>query len=131
MLRVNKTNLLQLIKALVKYKIYFPNVDISIEKYLSQLTFGKIDTFDLKSYYYMFIKRIVDLQLKEQYQVISKTALENHLLERVQTLDKEIQNLVSQAKKEKQMNKRIALQVEVNKLKDKKAKLLRMENENE
>lgn len=112
-------------------QIYSSNADIPIEKYLSQWTFGKMDTFDLKSYYHMFIKKMVDLQLKEQYQVTTENAIENHLLERIQSIDKEILNLVSRAKKEKQMNKRIALQVEANKLKDKKTKLLRMENKNE
>lgn len=112
-------------------KVYKSNMNIALEKYLTYCHFDNMDKLDLKSYFTMFIKRIIELELQEQYAVTTEVSLENDVLEKIQALDKQIATLVHQAKNEKQMNKRIALQVEANKLKDEKVKLIEMENKHD
>lgn len=108
-------------------KMYQSSLEIPIDVYLNHLAFQNMNTLDLKSYYGMFIKQIVDTELQERYQVKTAKSHNEELLEKIKQLDKEISQLVNQAKKEKQMNKRIALQVEANKRKQQKKKLIEME----
>ena len=50
--------------------------------------------------------------------------IRNNILQRLKALDGQIEQLVLQAKREKQMNKRIALQVKANKLKSDKQAII-------
>lgn len=110
-------------------KIFQSSLEIPLDIYLKYLVSKKINSLDLKSYYEMFIKQIVNVELQEKYHVKTKDSHNADLLEKIIQLDKVIFQLVNQAKKEKQMNKRIALQVEANKRKQQKQKLLEMETE--
>lgn len=110
-------------------KMYQSSLEIPIDVYLNHLAFQNMNTLDLKNYYGMFIKQIVDTELQERYQVKTTHIHNENLLEKIKQLDKEISQLVNQAKKEKQMNKRIALQVEANKRKQQKQKLLETETD--
>ncbi|WP_242318408.1 DUF4391 domain-containing protein [Bacillus cereus group sp. BfR-BA-01314] len=108
-------------------KIYQSNIDLPIDMYLKRLVFQNMNTVDLKSYYDTCIKQIVDTELQEKYQLKTSHEHNEDLLEKLNQLEKEIFQLVNQAKKEKQMNKRIALQVEANKRKQQKKKLIEPE----
>ena len=67
---------------------------------------------------------MLQTELKYKYGIDCHITLENNILQRLKALDGQIEQLVLQAKREKQMNKRIALQVKANKLKSDKQAII-------
>lgn len=95
-----------------------------IENYLS---FAKMDKLNLKSFYTSWIEQLLQIKLQVKYGIRSNITLENNVLQKLTELDRQIDSLVNLAKREKQMNKRITLQVEANKLKSAKQALIEKE----
>jgi Domain of unknown function (DUF4391) len=98
-------------------QIYEIDETISIEEVETYLRFPKMENVNLKTVYFSWVEQLLQIELQVKYGIHDKTSLENNLLNKLKDLDQQIEQLVGQAKREKQMNKRIALQVEVNKLK--------------
>jgi len=95
-----------------------------IEDYLS---FEKMNKLNLKAFYTSWIEQLLQIELQVKYGIQSNITLENNILQKLTELDRQIDSLVSQAKREKQMNRRIALQVEASKLKSTKQALIEKE----
>lgn len=108
-------------------EIYVFDEMIPPEEVEKHLIFTKMENINLKSIYYSWIEQLLQIELKWKYGITSKVTLNNNILKRLKELDRQIEHLVGQAKREKQMNKRIALQLEANKLKSAKQALLEKE----
>jgi hypothetical protein len=92
-----------------------------IEKYLS---FPKMDNINIKAVYNSWIEQLLQIELKCKYGIDCTITLDNNILQKLKELDRQIDQLVGQAKRERQMNKRIALQVEASKLKSAKQAII-------
>jgi hypothetical protein len=95
-----------------------------VEKYLS---FPKMDNLNIRAVYYSWIEQLLQIELKFKYGIDCTITLENNILQQLKDLDHQIDQIVGQAKREKQMNKRIVLQVEANKLKSVKQAIIEKE----
>ncbi|MED4306643.1 MULTISPECIES: DUF4391 domain-containing protein [Bacillus] len=107
-------------------KIYTFNETIP-EEVEKQLSFSEMDNVNLKSLYYSWIEQLLKIELKCKYGIERNISIKDNILEKLKHLDSQIEQLVGQAKREKQMNKRIALQVEANKLKNIKQAIIEKE----
>lgn len=105
-------------------EIYVLDESIPPEVVEEQLSFAKMENINLKSIYYSWIEILLQTELKWKYGISRKIALRNNILKQLKDLDRQIEQFVGQAKREKQMNKRIALQLEANKLKNAKQTLM-------
>lgn len=108
-------------------KVYNSNRELSFEKYLRALCFSKQETIHLYGFYISLIQSLVNVELKERYHTESDDVLKENRLERIKEIEKEIDSLVTKAKKESQLNKRIELQLQVSRLKETKDKLIKGE----
>lgn len=108
-------------------EIYVFDEMIPPEEVEEHLRFTKMENINLKSIYYSWIEQLLQIELKWKYGITRKVTLSNNILKQLKELDRQIEYLVGQAKREKQMNKRIALQVEANKLKSTKQVLIEKE----
>lgn len=108
-------------------QIYNSDEIIPLEKIMGDLRFTKMDNLNLKTIYHSWIKQLLQIELKYRYGIQRDITLENNILQQLKDLDKQIEQLVNQAKRERQMNKRIALQLEANKLKNAKQAIIEKE----
>lgn len=108
--------------------VYEISEDVAIDRVEKQLSFGQLTKTDLKLFYQSWIEKMLEIELECKYGVYKPISLENNLLQELKVMDGKIEYLVGQAKREKQMNKRIALQVEANKLKADKQALIEEES---
>lgn len=102
---------------------------ISIEQVEEQLSFPKMDNANLKTVYHSWLEQLLQIELKNKYNINRPIKLENNILQQLKDLDRQIEQLVGQAKREKQMNKRIALQFKANKLKSAKQAIIEKEQQ--
>ncbi|GAE28602.1 hypothetical protein JCM9140_4852 [Halalkalibacter wakoensis JCM 9140] len=100
---------------------------ISLDLSENNLKFTMMDNLNIKAVYHSWIEQLLQIELNFKYGIYRNIKLENNLLQQLKDLDRQIEQLVSQAKREKQMNKRISLQVEANKLKSVKQALIEKE----
>lgn len=107
--------------------IYKSNSKLSFDKYLRALRFSKQETIHLYGFYTSLIQSLVNVELKVRYHTESDDVLKENRLERIKEIEKEIDSLVTKAKKESQLNKRIELQLQANRLKETKEKLIKGE----
>nr|WP_144925329.1 DUF4391 domain-containing protein [Paenibacillus bovis] len=108
-------------------EIYVIDEMIPPEEVEKHLRFTEMENINLKFIYYSWIEQLLQIELKLKYGITRKVTLNNNILKQLKELDRQIEYLVGQAKREKQMNKRIALQVEANKLKGTKQVLIEKE----
>jgi hypothetical protein len=99
---------------------------VQVEKYLS---FPKMDKLNIKSFYYSWIEQLLKIELLSRYGINGNITLVNNILQQLKDLDRDIDKLIGQAKREKQLNKRIALQVDANKLKSAKQAIIEKEQQ--
>lgn len=104
--------------------VYEISEDVTIDQVEQQLRFDQLTKTDLKAFYQSWIEKMLEMELQEKYGVNREISIENNLLQQLKVMDEQIEYLVGQAKREKQMNKRIALQLEANQLKDQQVKLI-------
>jgi hypothetical protein len=88
------------------------------QSFLSSLIFSELDKTNLKTYYDSYIQRMIALQAAELSGVFTprtkaRTQSDMEKLEKIEALQKEIQLLQNQAKKESQLNQRILLNTEI------------------
>ena len=121
--KVEKTGLLKM------QKVYSTNPGIDEGEYLKSWAFSQNDKYHLKAFYENLLQQIVRIELKETYGYDAELGLAKGTahLEAIEALDKEIASCITKAKKEPQMNKRIEWQMEANKLKAKKEKMIKGE----
>jgi hypothetical protein len=86
--------------------------------FLGSIAFSELDKSNLKTYYDSYIQRMIALQASELSGVFTprtkdRTQSDMKMLEEIETLQKEIQVLQNQAKKESQLNQRILLNTEI------------------
>lgn len=108
-------------------QIYETDEMIPPEEVIAFLRFTEMDNVNIKMIYYSWIKQLLQIELKYRYGIQRDITLEDNILQQLKELDKQIEQFVNQAKREKQMNKRIALQLEANKLKSVKQALIEKE----
>ncbi|TSI07648.1 DUF4391 domain-containing protein [Lysinibacillus sp. BW-2-10] len=108
--------------------VYEISEDVTIHQVEQQLSFDQLTKTDLKEFYRSWIEKMLEMELQAKYGVTKPVFLENNMLQKLKVMDEQIEYLVGQAKREKQMNKRIALQVEANKLKVDKQALIEKES---
>lgn len=108
-------------------EIYAFDETILPEVMEGNLSFVEMDNINLKSIYYSWIEQLLQTELKWKYGISRKITLKNNILKQLKDLDRQIEQFVGQAKREKQMNKRISLQLEANKLKSAKQILIEKE----
>lgn len=121
--KVEKTGLLKI------QKVYSTNPEIDEGEYLKSWAFSQNDKYHLKAFYENLLQQIVRIELKETYGYDAELGLEKDTaqFEKIKALDKEIASYITKAKKEPQMNKRIEWQMEANKLKVKREKMIKGE----
>lgn len=108
-------------------QIYESDETIPLEEVMGSLRFTEMDNLTIKTIYDSWIKQLLQMELKYTYGIDRNITLENNILQQLKDLDRQIEQFVNQAKREKQMNKRIALQLEANKLKSVKQALIEKE----
>ncbi|KYC89943.1 hypothetical protein B4102_3950 [Heyndrickxia sporothermodurans] len=108
-------------------QIYESDETIPLEEVMGSLRFTEMDNLTIKTIYDSWMKQLLQIELKYKYGIIRNITLENNILQQLKDLDRQIEQFVNQAKREKQMNKRIALQLEANKLKNAKQALMEKE----
>lgn len=121
--KIKKTGLLKV------QDVYSSNSEIDEKLYLTNWAFSYADTYNLKAFYENLLNQMVQIELRENYQAVTKKAFANNIvqLNTIKTLEKEITFCISKAKKENQMNKRIEWQMKANQLKEKKQKYIKGE----
>lgn len=121
--KIEKTGLLKV------QKEYSTNPKIDEREYLKSWAFRQVDKYHLKAFYEDLLQQIVRIELKETYGYDTELGLAKGTahLEAIEALDKEIESYITKAKKEPQMNKRIEWQMEANKLKVKREKMIKGE----
>lgn len=111
--------------SLVVDKIYQSNQDIPQHQYDEKFNFKNINKTNLRTLYHSLIEGVVDLELKESYQVESpKIASEKHLV-RLQEIDVQIAKVQKQAQKETQINQRLPLHMKIHELKQEKEQIIK------
>ena len=105
-------------------QIYECDETVPFDEVKEHLSFLEMNNFNLKTIYDSWIQQLLQTELKYKYGIDCHITLENNILQRLKALDGQIEQLVLQAKREKQMNKRIALQVKANKLKSDKQAII-------
>jgi Domain of unknown function (DUF4391) len=88
------------------------------QAFLNSLGFPELDKTNLKTYYDSYTQRMIALQAAELSGVFTprtrdRTQSDMEKLEKIETLQNEIQLLQNQAKKESQLNQRVALNKEI------------------
>ncbi len=88
------------------------------QAFLNSLNFAGLDKTNLKTYYDSYTQRLISLQAAGVSGVFiprtrDRTQSDMEKLEKIETLQKEVQLLQSQAKKETQLSQRIALNTEI------------------
>jgi hypothetical protein len=88
------------------------------QSFLNSLAFSELDKTNLKTFYDSYIQRMIALQAAELRGVFTprtkdRTQSDMEKLEKIEALQKEIQVLQSQAKKETQLNLRIVLNTQI------------------
>jgi hypothetical protein len=86
--------------------------------FLNSIAFSELDKTNLKTYYDSYIQRMIALQAAEVSGVFTPRTKERaqsdiKKLEKIETLQKEIQVLQNEAKRESQLNQRILLNTEI------------------
>lgn len=104
--------------------LYEVDESVTVEKVEANLHFDHFDKTNLKTFYESWIEQLYQIELKARYNMDTPITLQNNVLEKLVVMDEQIEYLVGEAKREKQLNKRIALQMEANKIKEQKAKLM-------
>lgn len=94
----------------------------------NHLNFSKLDKVNMKAVYESWIQHLLQIELNCKYSIQRNISLEKNVLQELKDLDRQIELLITQAKREKQMNKRISLQIEANKLKGLKQALIERES---
>lgn len=108
-------------------QIYNSDEIIPLEEIMGDLRFTEMENLNIKTIYHSWIKQLLQIELKYRYGIHRDITLENNILQQLKDIDKQIEQLVNQAKREKQINKRIALQLEANKLKNAKQAIIEKE----
>lgn len=88
------------------------------QHFISSIAFSELDKTNLKTYYDSYVHRMIALQAAELSGVYTPRTKERsqsdmEMLEKIESLGKEIQVLQNQAKKESQLNKRVLLNTEI------------------
>lgn len=97
---------------------------LDVEQYLHFDSFNKVN---LKLFYESWIEQLLQLELKSRYNIYVPISLENNLLEKLVVMDVQIEEYIKQAKKERQLNKRIEMQQVANKIKLQKQAIIEKE----
>lgn len=105
-------------------EIFEINESISLEEITVHLSFEKMNRLNLKDTYISWIEQLLQIEFLTKYGIKTNITLENNILKQLKEYDRQIDQLVSEAKREKQMNKRITLQIEANKIKSKKQAII-------
>lgn len=105
-------------------KIYEIDDFLSHDQIEGRLSFEKMNHMNLKTTYRSWIEQLLQIELQMNYALQKNITLEDNVLEKLKDLDRQIEQLVKQAKREKQMNKRIEIQLKVTKLKNEKKELM-------
>lgn len=111
--------------------LYEINAIVTLDLVEKRLRFERFDKTTLKSFYESWIEQLLQIELKERYDVSKSISLKNNILEVLVAMDKQIDDYVKQAKKETQLNKRITLQQQANKIKLEKQVLIKKEQLND
>jgi len=109
--------------------VYEISEDVTIDKVEHHFSFNQLTKTDLKAFYQSWIEKMLGIELHSKYGVKKPVVLENNMLQQLKNIDEKTEYIIGLAKREKQMNKRIALQVEANKLKVDKQALIEKETE--
>src|SRR5699024_1486116 len=99
--------------------IFLTEKNIDLQTILDNTNFEKLQKENLQQFYQNVLNQLMQIQAKSRYEVQTPD-LSIEVLEYLERLDKQIEQLIREAKKEKQMNKRIALQIKATKLKEEK-----------
>lgn len=111
--------------SLVVDKIYQSNQDIPQHQYKEKFNFNNINKTNLRTLYHSLIEGMVDLELKESYQIESPEVASEKYLARLQEIDVQIAKVQKQAQKETQMNQRLPLHMKIHELKQEKEQLIK------
>lgn len=109
-------------------QIYEFDESITFEEIVNGLDFQKMENLNLRTVYESWIKQLLQVELKYKYGIVQDVSLDHNLLQQLKDLDRRIAQLVNEARRERQMNKRIALQLEAEKLKSAKRALMEKES---
>lgn len=115
---------------LVGKALYEVQEVVTLEKVQQQFNFDHFNKTNLKTLYESWLEQLLQIELKARYNIYKPVSLQNNLLEKLVVMDSQIGDYVKQAKKEKQLNKRVELQQVANKIKLEKQGLIEKEQEN-
>lgn len=110
---------------LVADALYQSKPEINSKKYIEAFNFNKLNKTDLKTTYQSLIDSMVNLELNENYQLNLQHVPNIEYLTRLTEIDKQIDSLQKQARKETQMNQRLPLNMQIHQLKKEKEKLIK------
>lgn len=111
--------------SLVVDKIYQSHQDIPKHQYVEKFNFNNINKTNLRTLYHSLIEGVVDLELKESYQIESPEVASEKYLARLQEIDVQIAKVQKQAQKETQLNQRLPLHMKIHELKQEKEQLIK------
>lgn len=109
---------------LASKQIYEIQEAVTIERVEKQLRFDDWNKSNLKTLYDTWLERLLQIELQVRYSIYAPVSLQNNVLEKLVLMDNKIEGYVKQAKKETQLNKRVELQQEANKVKNQKKKMI-------
>lgn len=109
---------------LTSKKLYEVQDNVSLQMVEEQLRFESLQKTNLKAFYESWLERLLQLELQVRYNIYKPVSLQHNLLEKLVVMDAQIDDYVRQAKKEKQLNKRVELQQAANKVKNAKEMLI-------
>lgn len=109
---------------LASKQLYEIQEAVTIGQVEQQLNFDDLNRTNLKTFYESWLERMLQIELQVRYSVYAPITLQNNVLEKLIVMDEQIDDYVKQAKKEKQLNKRVELQQAANKIKDQKIRLI-------
>lgn len=105
-------------------RLFLTNMDTPEENYLINWHFEQLNKYSLMHFYHDMINQMINVSLEHKHQVSdAQQAIE--LYEKLEQLEKEIEQYITKAKKEKQLNKRIEWQMKATKLKQQKEQLIK------
>lgn len=107
---------------------YQSNDDILIEDYYEALNFEKLNKTNLKALYESILSALINVELRDSYEIETDINKNEELLERLKAIDSEINKLYKMSQKETQMNHRVKLNMEIHQLKQDKEKILKETN---
>lgn len=110
---------------LVTDTLYQSKPEIENEVYITGFNFNQLNKTNLKLFYQSLIDAMVSLELKENYQLDLQQVPQAEYLAQLTEIDKQIDSIQKQARKETQMNQRLPLNMKIHQLKQDKAKLIK------